>query len=106
MDKWPLEWAVTGTALAVEGPQPFPVRRNEETGEWRAPYPAAFDTRLHASLPRPSAGPSDFDELCMKVIKAGDMTAVIHDKVRDEVRFEVAVAMVYARKNPHIIEEG
>jgi hypothetical protein len=42
----------------------------------------------------------------MKVIKAGDMTAVIHDKVRDEVRFEVAVAMVYARKNPHIIEEG
>ena len=54
----------------------------------------------------PSAGPADFDELCMKVIKAGDMTAVIHDEVRDEVRFEVAVALVYARRNPHIIEEG
>ena len=54
----------------------------------------------------PSAGPADFDELCMKVIKAGDMTSVIDDKVRDEVRFEVAVAFVYARENPHIIGPG
>ena len=54
----------------------------------------------------PSAGPADFDELCMKVIKAGDMTSVIDDKVRDEVRFEVAVAFVYARENPHITGPG
>ena len=54
----------------------------------------------------PVAGPSDFDELCMKVIKAGDMTSVIDDKVRDEVRFEVAVALVYAKENPHIIIGG
>jgi hypothetical protein len=53
-----------------------------------------------------SAEPSDFDELCMKVIKAGDMTSVIDDKVRDEVRFEVAVALVYAKENPHIIGGG
>jgi len=53
-----------------------------------------------------SAEPSDFDELCMKVIKAGDMTSVIDDKVRDEVRFEVAVALVYAKENPHIIIGG
>jgi len=42
----------------------------------------------------------------MKVIKAGDMTSVIDDKVRDEVRFEVAVALVYAKENPHIIGGG
>ena len=106
MDKWQPEWAVAGAALAVEGPQPFTVRRNEETSTSREPYPTAFDNRPRASLPRPSAGPSDFDELCMKVIKAGDMTSVIDDKVRDEVRFEVAVAMVYAQMNPHIIEGG
>ena len=53
-----------------------------------------------------SAEPSDFDELCMKVIKAGDMTSVIDDKVRDEVRFEVVVALAYAKKNPHIIGGG
>ena len=52
---------------------------NEETNEW--PYPAAFDSPPRASLPPPSAGPSDFDELCMKVIKAGDMMSVIKDKV-------------------------
>ena len=54
----------------------------------------------------PVAGPSDFDELCMKVIKAGDMTSVVDDKVRDEIRFEVAVAFVYARENPQIISPG
>ena len=79
---------------------------NEESSEWREPYPAAIDTPPRASLPPPSAEPSDFEELCMKVIKAGDMTSVRNDKVRDEVRFEVAVAMVYARRNPHIIVEG
>ena len=77
---------------------------NEEPNEW--PYPAAFDSPPRASLPPPSAGPSDFDELCMKVIKAGDMTSVINDKVKDEVRFEVAVALVYAKKNPHINIDG
>ena len=89
--------AVAGAAQAAEGPQ---------TSEWREPYVGAFDIRPRASLPPPSAGPADFDELCMKVIKAGDMTSVIDDKVRDEVRFEVAVAMVYAQMNPHIIEGG
>jgi len=99
---------VASAQLRMLAPQPAPqpmVAQAHLLTPWAAPWAAQWPAPPPAPPP-PSVAPSDFDELCMKVIKAGDMTSVIDDKVRDEVRFEVAVAMVYAQMNPHIIEGG
>jgi hypothetical protein len=85
------------------------IAANIAADDMAAQIAAEADQEMERAEPTPeslSAEPSDFDELCMKVIKAGDMTSVIDDKVRDEVRFEVAVALVYAKVNPHIIGGG
>ena len=85
------------------------IAANIAADDMAAHIAAEADQEMERAEPTPeslSAEPSDFDELCMKVIKAGDMTSVIDDKVRDEVRFEVAVALVYAKVNPHIIGGG
>ncbi|KOO33110.1 hypothetical protein Ctob_013697 [Chrysochromulina tobinii] len=82
------------------------IAANIAADDMAAHIAAEADQEMERAEPTPeslSAEPSDFDELCMKVIKAGDMTSVIDDKVKDEVRFEVAVALVYAKENPHII---
>jgi len=85
------------------------IAANIAADDMAAHIAAEADQEMERAEPTPeslSAEPSDFDELCMKVIKAGDMTSVIDDKVKDEVRFEVAVALVYAKENPHIIGGG
>ena len=50
--------------------------------------------------------PTSFDELCRKVIREHDMVSMHNGRVKNDVKFEVAVALQYGKENPHIVLDG